>query len=240
VTGASSGIGRAACELFLARGLAVVGLDREEPAAPAGTDRWASVVGDVTDPAANAIAADLAAERFGGIDVAVLNAGMPIPGGLDDADLALVERGFAVNVHGVVLGLRATLPGLRRSDSAAVVVTGSITGSGGDPVRWAYAAAKAAVMNIVRSAACALAPENVRVNAVVPGPVDSPMVQRIREGEPEHYRAIAELVPMRRWARPDEVAAVIGFLASPEASYVTGALVPVDGGASAMSGNWRP
>jgi meso-butanediol dehydrogenase / (S,S)-butanediol dehydrogenase / diacetyl reductase len=240
VTGAASGIGRATTELFRSRSISVLAVDRVPLPYGDGDDNLVSFVGDLTQAESNAGAVELACTRFGRLDTAVLNIGMPMSGEIEGYDLELFDRGFNVNVRSVVLGLQAALPALRASGAGSVVVTGSISGLGGDPRRWAYSAAKAAVLNLVQSVALDLAPKGVRINAVCPGPIATGMVEPMRQHEPERYEYIRRLVPMQRWGRPEEVAQVIAFLASAEAAFVTGVWVPVDGGAAAMSGNYRP
>ncbi len=241
VTGAGSGIGRATAELFEARGLAVVAIDLEEAALgwAAGRPEVATLAGDVGTDEVNAAAVELALERFGRLDVAVLNAG--VTGGLPfEADGALerLDRILAVNVRGVASGIRHAVPAMRSTgEDPAVVVTASTSGLGGDPRNWAYNASKAAVINLVRGAAMDYGCEGIRVNAVAPGPTETGMTSRLTE-LPELHRALARRIPLQRWGRADELAEAIWFLASPAASFVHGVVLPVDGGLSASAGHF--
>lgn len=242
VTGGGSGIGRATVELFLRRGLRVVVVDRDDQslAELAAHERLVTCTGDVTEVESNARAAATAIEHFGRIDHAILNVGMPMSGVIDGFDLDRYRHGMDVNLTSVVLGVQAVLPHFRAQRSGSFVLTASTAGMGGDPRRWAYSAAKAAVINLVHSLAIDFAPDGIRINAVCPGPVATGMTRSMRDTEPERYAAMSRLVPMQRFGEPTELANVIAFLASDEASFVTGAAVPVDGGGSSMSSNYRP
>lgn len=245
VTGAASGIGRAVAERWLASGGSVVAVDLDRDGlAWAGSQveprQIVSVAGDVTTEATNAEMVAVALEHFGRVDTLVLNAGLPMAGPLDALPMEAFDRALAVNLRALVLGLRAGLPALRASEAAAVVATASVSGLGGDPGMWAYNAAKGGVVNFVRAASLDLAADGIRVNAVCPGPIRTAMTRPIIEGAPDLAAQLVRNVPLRRWGEAEEVASVIVFLASPEASFVTGAIVPVDGGITASSGQFLP
>lgn len=241
VTGAASGIGRATAECLAARGHSVVALDRD-----AETLAWADaapgvrpLVGDVTDPAANDEAVALAEREFGRLDALVLNAGGPAPGGLEALPPEDFDRVVELNLRAPWLGIRAAAPALRRAGGGAIVVTASVSGLGGDPGLFAYNAAKGGVVNLVRAAALDLARDGIRVNAVCPGPIRTPMTAGLT-AHPELADGLASQIPLGRWGEASEVAEVIAFLASPAASFVTGAIVPVDGGIRANTGQFPP
>jgi NAD(P)-dependent dehydrogenase (short-subunit alcohol dehydrogenase family) len=241
VTGAASGIGRACAERILELDGSVVAVDL----APiqwlaARTDlaqRSRVVVGDVTDAALNARAVDIATE-FGGVHALILNAGLASNGTIDGLDMATFDRVIDVNLRAVVLGVRAGLPALRRAQSPAIAVTASVSGLGGDPNLWAYNAAKGGVVNFVRAAALELGRQGIRINAVCPGPIHTGMTAAISQA-PVHEE-LRRHIPLGRWGEPAEVAAVMVFLVSPAASFVNGAIVPVDGGVFAGSAQFTP
>jgi NAD(P)-dependent dehydrogenase (short-subunit alcohol dehydrogenase family) len=222
VTGAVSGIGLAVAERFRAAGAIVVGIDRM----PAER----SIAADVSDESSLAAAFDAVVAEHGRLDIVVNNAGIQ-PLGVDFANLtpALLERTFAVNVHGVALGIKHAARLMHAG--GRIVNTGSFVGTIGVPHGTAYAASKAAVIHLTRCAAVELAPRAITVNCVCPGTVATPAVLDIPDN-PEIPFAEAR-TPLGRLAAPEEIAAVFHFLASDEAAYVTGAILPVDGGITA-------
>jgi meso-butanediol dehydrogenase/(S,S)-butanediol dehydrogenase/diacetyl reductase len=182
----------------------------------------------------DALVAD-AVQAFGGLDILFNNAG--IGSFANAADLAVEDwrRVIDVDLSSVFYGCKAALPALRARGGGSIINTASISGLAGDFSFAAYNAAKAGVINLTRSVAIDHARENIRVNAVCPGPVDTPIISGINDlqGVREAWDA---RVPMGRFARPEEIAAVVAFLASDDASYMTGAILAVDGGVTAHTG----
>jgi len=242
VTGAGSGIGRSAAEIIAAAGGSVVAVDRaiEHLEWTSDHDEIVSLTGDVSTQETNQAAVDAALSNFGRLDASVLNAGISGSGDLIEQSMDDFDRSIAVNVRGVVLGVRAATPAMvETSNDGAFCVTASTSGLRGDPGMWTYNAAKGAVVNYVRSAALDLGPMGIRINAVAPGPTETGMTERLKE-IPQAYEHLRQRMAVQRWARADEVAQVISFLVSPLASIVTGAIVPADGGISANTGQFLP
>ena len=239
VTGAASGIGRAAVERLVADGASVVAVDLTDDglAWTAGVDRVVGVAGDVTREETNDTMAQAATDAFGALHGVFLNAGVPGFGLVDRVPVALFDRVMEVNVRAVVLGIRAVLPALRRVEGGSIVVTGSTSGLAADPGGWSYNASKAAVINLAKGIAFDLAHEGIRVNAVCPGPTKTGMTQSMRDRGPvgEDMR---RRVPMARWGEASELAAAVSFLLSPDASFITGVALPVDGGITANTGQF--
>jgi meso-butanediol dehydrogenase / (S,S)-butanediol dehydrogenase / diacetyl reductase len=242
VTGAGSGIGRAATELLAQRGACVVAVDRRaegfEPGAFADhAGRVLTCVGDITDPEVNERAVEMAESAWGRLDVLVLNAGVRGSGDIVDVDMAEFDRSLNVNLRAAVLGVRAAVPAMRRAgNGGSIVAVASNTGLLGEANRWPYAAAKAGLINFVRSIALDLGVERIRANAVCPGPTLTGMTSFLPSAMPERFEYIRRQVALQRWAEPSEVAEAIAFLASSAASFITGAALPVDGGVTANTG----
>jgi NAD(P)-dependent dehydrogenase (short-subunit alcohol dehydrogenase family) len=235
VTGGGSGIGRATVERLRAEGATVM-TTGSSAASVARTqaelgDAVTVLEADALDLGAQRRLAAAVAERFGGLDVVVLNAGVSDWRPLEQWDEAGFDRVFDVNVKAPFFLLQALLPHLR--DGAAVVVTGSNSGLGGNPGGSVYGASKAAVAGMARNWAAELMGRGIRVNVVSPGPTDTPLFDKL--GIPAEHRdaAMREVVagvPLGRLGAPAEIAAAIAYLASDEAGYAIGAELVVDGG----------
>lgn len=244
VTGGASGIGRATAERIEAEGGSVVAVDlnAEQLSWTDGHERIEALAGDITEQRVNEEAVALAVERFGGLDATVLNAGKPKSGDLLELPIEEFDDVMNVNVRAVLLGIRSAVPALRQRSpggGGAIAITASTSGMAGDPNMWPYNTSKAAVINLMRGAALDLGPFGIRVNAVAPGPTESGMTTRLLENT-EAFESLRRRTALQRWGRSEEVAAVLSFLVSPDASIVTGALVPADSGISANTGQFLP
>jgi NAD(P)-dependent dehydrogenase (short-subunit alcohol dehydrogenase family) len=242
VTGAASGIGRASAERFAREGAAVVLADvatdvGETVAAGIRGDggRAVFVRCDVGEEADLVAVVAAAVREFGKLDVMFNNAGVGCAAAFERLEPETWDRVQRVNLRGVYLGCRCALPQLRVT-RGVILNTASQSGLQGQAMNEAYCAAKAGVVMLTRSLARELAPEGIRVNALCPGGVDTPLlrgyVQALR-GSPDAVEAVAAGIPLRRMATPAEIAAAALFLVSDEASFVTGVALPVDGGATA-------
>lgn len=239
VTGAASGIGLATVGWLRARDVNVVAVDLA--AGPLAEDEGVAVVaGDVTDESTNESMVRSAHERFGGLDLVVLNAGVSGRGDVATIEMEVFDRTHEVNLRSAVLGLRACVPALRERGGGSVVLTASVSAFGGEPDRWPYAAAKAGVVSLTRGMAIDLGRSGIRVNAVCPGPIRTGISSHIHEKDPARSTYYQESIPLARWGEAAEVAEAIGFLLSPASSFVNGVALPVDGGQSARNGQGRP
>ena len=241
VTGAGSGLGRAAAERFAAEGATVVAADVDAAGAEETVDLVADAGGegravelDVRDAAAFHAAVDATAEREG-LDVILNNAGISHErADVEEIDEATLERVIDVNVKGVWNGCHAAIPHFKAQGSGAIVNTASLAGVIGSPGASAYSLSKGAVVNFTRAVAAEVGPHGVRANAVCPAITETPMVLSGRD--PEEWESVKERMlkqyPLRRLGEPEDVANAMLFLASDEASWVTGHALVVDGGFS--------
>jgi meso-butanediol dehydrogenase/(S,S)-butanediol dehydrogenase/diacetyl reductase len=244
VTGAGSGIGAATALRLAGDGYVVVAVDRVD-AVHALAEQHDTIIGcvaDVGDPVGNRAMVDVALAAGDGarLDALVLNAGVAGQGTIADSPIDELDRMYAVNVRGVVLGVQTALPALRDA-KGAVSVTCSVSGLFADPNMWAYNTSKGAAVNFVRAAAFELGPEGIRVNGVCPGPIaGTGMTTPIEQHRQDVYEAMRSHVPLMRWGLAEEVAAAHAFLVSDDASFITGALLPVDGGVTSGTGQFAP
>ncbi len=239
ITGGGSGIGAATARRLAAEGATVVicGRRRAPLDAVAGEIRAAggdaeAVVVDVSDEAAYTAALEDCCQRHGRLDILVNNAMAYTWGAIEAMSNADWTANFATSVDGTFWGTRAALR-LMKARGGAIINVASICGTLGTPSMAGYSAAKAAVINFSRAAAAEGAPFGIRVNVVIPAVVETPATAGML-ADPAARASTEKLIPLGRVGRPEELANAILFLASDEASYVTGAALPVDGGRSAV------
>lgn len=241
VTGAAMGVGLATARMFAEAGAAVVMSDQNEEALRVATEGLDAAGHQVLGVRCDVSKADEVAamvrrtvETYGRLDAAFNNAGIQIPANdvvdVPDADY---ERVMAVNLRGVWNCMQAELRQMQAQGSGAIVNCSSIGGLIGNPGLAAYHATKYGVIGMTQSAALENAPRGIRLNAVCPGTIDTPMVAKMLKEQPEAMDVIMGKQPNKRLGRPEEVAAAVLWLCSDAASFVLGVALPVDGGYTA-------
>lgn len=219
VTGAGRGIGLRIAEVLQAQGARVAGLDLQAPALPG----MLGVACDVADPDSVAGAFGTILQTLGHPEILVVCAGIYIVEPFEETSLTNWERTLAINLTGAFLCARQVLPAMRRAGYGRVVLIGSSAGkTGGSRNCAAYAASKAGVMALAKSIASEYAAHGITSNALAPTLIDTPMIDGMRE--------LVSRIPVGRFGTPDDVAAVVAFLCSSHAGYITGEVVDVNGG----------
>ena len=243
VTAAGSGIGRAIAQRFAAEGAHVVVNDRDDDAAEgvareiaAAGGRASTFVADVASSDRVTAMVQETAARHGRLDVLVNNAAAPAFGKVEEMPDELWRAVFAVTLDATFFGIRAAIPVMAAQGRGSIINTSSAAGLNGSPGFGAYGTAKAAVIALTKTAAVEAAARGIRINTICPGSIDTPPLAAFVDSLPGGRATFAKGVPLRRIGTPEEMANVALFLASDESSYVTGAVIVADGGATAVLG----
>ena len=235
ITGGNSGIGLATAQLFVKEGAKVAITARRQEAVEAynatASDNTFAILADASKPADNAKIFDTVTQRFGKLDVLFLNAGIAKPSPIDVVSNEHYNEHWDTNFRGPVFTVQAALPHL--NDGGSIIFNTSISNVKGMAGLGVYAATKAGLRSFVRTLTVELAGRKIRVNAVSPGPIGTPIYDKMGMSDEQKNGFAAQIqaqVPLGRFGESEEVANAVLFLASDESSYITGAEVPVDGG----------
>ena len=244
ITGGADGIGRVTAEFFLKEGAEVLIFDNNKAnlkntIKEINSKKISHFFGDVTVLEDNLKAVELAKEKFGGLDIFIANAG--IEGdvkNIEDYNVETFDKVMNVNIKGVFLGLKASIPAMSDRGGGSYIISSSVAGLTGAPGLAPYATSKHAVTGLMRSAAKECAERNIRVNSINPSPVETRMMRSIEEGlMPEDSNQAKDIfesnIPMGRYAKADDVAKLMLFLASDDSSFITGSVYTIDGGNTA-------
>jgi NAD(P)-dependent dehydrogenase (short-subunit alcohol dehydrogenase family) len=234
ITGAASGIGRAVTMLAAREGARIVAVDRDDAGlSELGPSATRSVAGDVLDESLVRTTVEDAVKAFGRVDILVTAAGISLGKPALDTTLDDWSSVMAVNVTGTFLWIRECLRPMTAQASGAIVTIASQLAQAGGRGNAAYVASKGAVVALTKSVALDYADQGIRCNAVLPGATETPMLRRSfgRQADPQAARERSRLRhAMGRFGKPEEIAAAVLYLASPDAAFVTGVALPVDGG----------
>lgn len=240
VTGGGSGIGASTSHLFGAEGAQVVVVDKRgdaaETTAAAIRESGGSalaVCADVTQAREVEAMVDTTVDTYGGLDVIFNNAGIGVQGNVVDMPEETWDRVVALNLTGVFLGCKYAIPKMIERGGGSIVNTASIMGLVGSSLSAVYPATKGGVVLLTRNAALDYAKHNIRVNCICPGHIETPLVQRLFDSKPEAREELVRHYPIGRLGKPHEIAEGVLFLASDEASFMTGSSLVIDGGYTA-------
>jgi len=241
ITGGSKGLGKAMASALAGAGANVVIMSRHLNEAQVTADEIKNSTGrkilalevDVSQQPQVEQMVNQTLEEFGRIDILINNAGINIRGSIEELKMEDLAQVLNINLIGPVLCCRAVVPHMKAQKYGRVINIASILGSVGMPNRTSYSASKGAIIQFTRTLALELAPDNITVNAICPGPFATEMNRPLMD-DPQVYQTFASKVPLGRWGEPEEIGGVTIFLASDASSFVTGATIYVDGGYTAQ------
>lgn len=233
MTGAARGIGRCTAELLRARGARIVASDLSDTVRELEAEDVATLVGDVADEDLARRSVELAAKRFGRLDIVVNNAGRTLNKRLTETSVDDYDRILQINARGSFVTARAAVE-LMAGGGGAIVNVSSISAVAAFETQAAYASSKAAVAQLTKVIAIEYGRMGIRCNAVAPGVIETDIMEGVVENGREMLRSFGSAHPIGRIGQPQEVAEAIAFLASPASSFITGALLLVDGGYTAQ------
>ncbi|MER9116052.1 SDR family oxidoreductase [Mesorhizobium sp. M0954] len=234
VTGAARGIGRCAAELLRARGARIVASDLSDAVRELEAEDVATLVGDVADEHLARRSVELAAKRFGRLDIVVNNAGRTLNKRLTETSVDDYDRILQINARGSFVTARAAVELMAAGGGGSIVNVSSISAVAAFETQAAYGSSKAAVAQLTKVIAIEYGRMGIRCNAVAPGVIETDIMEGVVENGREMLRSFGGAHPIGRIGQPQEVAEAIAFLASPASSFITGALLLVDGGYTAQ------
>jgi NAD(P)-dependent dehydrogenase (short-subunit alcohol dehydrogenase family) len=245
VTGAASGIGAASARVIAQEGARVACADVNAEGAEAVAKEIARAGGeaialrlDVSDPDDNRRAVEATVKRFGALQLAHLNAGVAAASNVLDTTLEEWNRTLAINLSGVFYGLQATARAIRDAGGGAIVITSSDAGLRGGGSMGSYCATKHGVLGLMKCAVADLSPHKIRVNAVCPGVIDTPILGPLHKNKLFTEGILASAHPIGRVGQPEEIGRAVAFLLSDDASFISGVGLSVDGGLNAVFGSF--
>jgi NAD(P)-dependent dehydrogenase (short-subunit alcohol dehydrogenase family) len=236
VTGGGTGLGFAMAQCFIAAGARVIITGRRADVLSDAASRLGPNAffeeHDVTDPESSEALVERVTTRHGAMSILVNNAGNHVKRSIEETSLEDFRRITQTHVEGAFLLTKASVPHMKKAGGGSIIFTASMASIIGLPLVVAYSAAKSGIVGMVRSLASELGPSNIRVNAIAPGWITTPMLEQALSGDPERRNKILARTPQQRFGNPEDIGWCAVYLSSPAGSFINGIVMPVDGGAS--------